>query len=431
LIGNKKLFGSVTLLLGGTGISQIIPVLFTPLLSRIYSPGELGSLGLFMAATSLLGIISSGMFELSIMLPKSNLKAFRIVGLSVFHALLFTIFITLLLVFFFDKLDMIGWHMSWSDTVILLPLSVFSYALFQSLSYWVNRMGKYKVLSKIRIIQSLTIVGSSLLFGFLNFSFNGLIVGYFLGFVVCIISWLIIIFKRFVVFDVSVMGRLYKEYVHYPTIVMPGLLLNSAAGQTPLFFINKYFQISVAGGFSMANRLLLAPLGLFSTAVGQVFFKDMAELSMSAKELLLPRLHVACKWLMVAACIFLLPIYFFGEGIISFVLGESWAASSEFISILSLAVFVRFVVSPVSIVMHVVNGQKHLGIWQLSYFISTVLFFILFHKLPILLLLAYYSIHESFHFLMFGFLIYNRVKKFDRLKLQGDVLNMNKSIADK
>jgi O-antigen/teichoic acid export membrane protein len=210
LIGNKKLFGSVTLLLGGTVISQIIPVLFTPLLSRIYSPGEFGSLGLFMAATSLLGIISSGMFELSIMLPKSNLKAFRIVGLSVFHALLFTIFITLLLVFFFDKLDMIGWHLSWSDTVILLPLSVFSYALFQSLSYWVNRMGKYKVLSKIRIIQSLTIVGSSLLFGFLNFSFNGLIVGYFLGFVVCIISWLIIIFKRFVLNGYEFNSQIYN-----------------------------------------------------------------------------------------------------------------------------------------------------------------------------------------------------------------------------
>src|SRR5436309_15309735 len=70
-------------LLAGTTISQAVLVLASPLLSRLYSPEQFGSAALFVAFAGILGIASTGRFELAIALPASDDDAFNLLAVAI------------------------------------------------------------------------------------------------------------------------------------------------------------------------------------------------------------------------------------------------------------------------------------------------------------------------------------------------------------
>ena len=50
-------------LMSGTGLSQVIPILSVPILSRIYSPTQFGIYSSFLAISALITIVSTQRFE--------------------------------------------------------------------------------------------------------------------------------------------------------------------------------------------------------------------------------------------------------------------------------------------------------------------------------------------------------------------------------
>ena len=60
---------NVLTLMTGTTIAQAIPIAISPILTRIYSPEDFGVFVLYTAIVSLVTAISTGKYELAIMLP--------------------------------------------------------------------------------------------------------------------------------------------------------------------------------------------------------------------------------------------------------------------------------------------------------------------------------------------------------------------------
>ena len=67
-------------LISGAGLSQLIPFVFSPILTRLYTPEDFGRLAIYMACCSIFSIVSTGLYEMSIMLPKADKKAINILG---------------------------------------------------------------------------------------------------------------------------------------------------------------------------------------------------------------------------------------------------------------------------------------------------------------------------------------------------------------
>ena len=51
---------NVVTLMTGTAIAQAIPILISPILTRLYTPNEFGILALYMAVVSVVAIIVTG-----------------------------------------------------------------------------------------------------------------------------------------------------------------------------------------------------------------------------------------------------------------------------------------------------------------------------------------------------------------------------------
>ena len=93
---------NVLTLMIGTSIAQAIPILISPILTRIYTPKDFGVLALFLAITTIFGSIANARYEIAIMLPKKDEDAINIFDLG-FIINCFISLILLVLVILFNS----------------------------------------------------------------------------------------------------------------------------------------------------------------------------------------------------------------------------------------------------------------------------------------------------------------------------------------
>ncbi|WP_029294737.1 oligosaccharide flippase family protein [Chryseobacterium hispalense] len=382
----------------GTGISQFVPVLFSPLLARMYSPVNFGDLAIFMAFSVIIGMCASGMYEFAIVLPEKDHDAINIVKLIT----LISLSVSLLcgIVFFvlslFIKIE--GFY-------YLLPFSIFFTTCYNILSYWYNRSKKYKNLNFVRILQSVIIVSGSFLFYTHK---NGLIYGFLLGGSFCCLMFLLNFLIYFRSFNIHEIKSLAINYKKFPMLILPSSLMNTVSGYAPVFFIKKFYNSSKLGSYSMSNRVLTAPISVISTAIGQVYFKNLSDYYNEGKTELIEKTFLNSTYILslISISIFL-PLFFFGEDLAIFIFGSAWREAGEFIGIIALASMIKFVVSPLSTILIVKKELNKVARWQTIYFFTTMTIFIVGSFFSIKTLLWIYVIHETILYSLYYYLMKN------------------------
>jgi len=116
---------NILTLMTGTSIAQAIPVAISPILTRMYTPEDFGTLALFVAITGVFSVIASGRYELALMLPSKDEDVMNIFALGLMIILLVSLGLFFFIFFFVDHLvvmlnnDTIGY---W---IYFVPLAVF------------------------------------------------------------------------------------------------------------------------------------------------------------------------------------------------------------------------------------------------------------------------------------------------------------------
>lgn len=370
----------------GTGISQFIPVLFSPFLTRIYIPANFGDLAVFMSLSLIIGMGASGMYEYAIVLPEEDKEAQNIIKLITVLAL--SVSILTGVVFYISS-----WFKDLDLFYFLLPFSIFCTVCYNVISYWFNRMKKYRTLNLIRIFQSVLIVAGSFIFYNVK---DGLIYGYALGGLFCFIVYIINFFPHLRKIDLKEIKHLAFEYKKFPTLILPSSLMNTASSYAPVFFIKKFYTSSQLGSYSMSNRVLTAPISVISTAIGQVYFKNLSDYYNEKKYDLIKKTFLQSTYILCIISIFIfLPLFFFGEDLAVIVFGKGWEQAGEFIEIIALASMMKFIVSPLSTVLIVKKELNKVARWQTLYFFTSMTIFIVGCFFPIKTLLWIYVMHET------------------------------------
>ena len=79
----KTAFGkNVLTVMTGGGLAQAIPILMSPVLTRLYSPEDFGFMALYLWVASLLTILATGKYEKSVYLPNRTKGVARIIDMS-------------------------------------------------------------------------------------------------------------------------------------------------------------------------------------------------------------------------------------------------------------------------------------------------------------------------------------------------------------
>lgn len=358
---DSEFFINISTLVTGSFISQIIPFMVAPVISRLYYPEDYAIVAAYNSITVFFTIIATGMYSSALMIDKSNEEAF----ITALVAIIITISITLisLLVFllFNETIARITGIENITFWLYLIPLTVFFTGGYQTLNMWNNRLKRYRRLATNRIIQTLITSGSTLLFGFLSYHSTGLMISLLLG---QMFSFLILFIQTFYddkylikEFSLEKIKSSFIKHKDFPKFNMPQGFLDGLRESSIVFIISNYFGPVILGSYSFAMNLLNKPLNLIGDAYRQVYYQKISSLFNAKKEFWsFTRKNLLLLSILVLPFTFV--ILFWGEEVFKIIFGDKWSQAGFISQILCLWLFFRFLLSPLSSIPLILMQQK-------------------------------------------------------------------------
>jgi O-antigen/teichoic acid export membrane protein len=399
----------------GTAIAQAIPIAISPILTRIYKPEDFGAFSLFIAIFSVLGVIATARYELAIIQQENDNDADNMAVLSMGISLLISLISLVVVSVFNENICLFLGSDNISSWLYFVPFSVFLIGCFQSLNYWFNRRKIYSEIAKAKVAQS----SMSSLVNLGSFSINingfGLITGYIAGQIVAAIM----LFKK-VKIQGSIFGshvnaktcfKLAKKYHRFPLYSAPGVLLDSLSLQMPVMLISRYFDAATVGFFGLTFRVISAPMLLLSGALSQVLLQKIA--TSGSSEVYDFVLHMLRKLILVSLPI-VVVVFLYGEEIFSFIFGESWRVAGHYSTILIFSIVIRFVVSPLSMVLALERNIRLGLLWQALYFISVTSVLFVYRKETIEHFIVAFVIQDVVMYLLYLYFVIFAIKRMKR-----------------
>lgn len=412
LLKNNEFAKNVLTLMTGTVLAQAVPIAIIPILTRIFTPEDFGLLALYGAFVSILGVIATGRYEIAIMLPKENEEARVLLQVSALVALCISIFISIPLFIWNTEIANFLGNQAIAPWLYLVPISVLLTGVYQALTYWNNRQKKFNNTAVSRVNQSLFQGMTQTSLGFAQIS-GGLIWGQFLG-IVSSITYLLrkdrsyqkVIQKT----KVSTLKLEMKKYQRFPKYGIVGGLCDAGALQMPVLMLTKYYSTTVTGMFSLTFRVLNMPTSIISSAIGQVFFQKIVEISHNAPEKLN---SYVIKMFLFLFLIYLpaVPILFvWGDTIFAFVFGEEWRQAGVYSGYLVIAVAIQFAVSPLSAVMTLGNNIRMGTYWKVLYLLTIITTLYFYSSAPVEQFFLAFVVHEVILYIIYLVLILKGTK---------------------
>lgn len=161
----------------GTLVAQLIPVLASVVLARIYSADAYGDWGIFLSVVSLLAVAATGQYELAIVRPESEKDAEMVMRLC------FLIVLSFFFLSFGGVLLGEVFHLPLITQLpgkYLLPFFVLALGLLQIYTHYANRKERYKLIAISGVVRNTLQAISRISLGLFHCLY-GLITGAFVG----------------------------------------------------------------------------------------------------------------------------------------------------------------------------------------------------------------------------------------------------------
>lgn len=394
-------------------IAQLIPLIFSPLITRFYDENAMAEVTGMVSLCSLLIVFSSFKLGSAIVLEKDDFKVRQLVVLiffiNVFMVIIFWLLMHLFRDFFVQSFKV-------DNVLYLIPVYVLSYSVFGTFDSWFIRQKKFKNKALAKIIESVTylIFAFSLYFLIGRNDFGlafGKILGILLG-VFFLIKLSRFKFPRITIKDLQALLHKYREF---PIHNMPSNFINVISLQILVIFLGLFFSKAEVGFFGLANMVILTPISFISQAVSSIFFQKIVEDVHQNNYRLVYGTFLKTFYLLSAIAIpGFLMLWFFSETLIPLIFGSNWVLTGEVAKILSLVFLIQMVVGPISSTILIPLGKIKLNaIWQYSRFIFmtlALLAMIYILKLDFLQFIRGYSYCVFLTYLIYFAVIYKIVR---------------------
>ena len=405
---NNPIIKSILILSGGTASAQIINIIFTPIITRLYSPEDMGTLTLFMSILVMFSIMGSLKYELGIPLANNDKKAINIVALCISILVVFVGLITIFISFFGDTLLGLFSATALIKYQYFIPFGILFTGLYAILTQWAFRKKNYIKLSKTKFTQSIGQNFIKILMGIFSFGPIGLILGNIIG-QSAGISLLASTFKgkdKHLIKKINkkTMYWCAKRYINFPKYTATSHLLNSAGLQLPVFITSYLYGSSVTGYYGLAAAMVNIPMQLIGLSIADVFYAEAASFGRNnPQKLKLLVNKILVKTILIGLLPFII-LLLFGPFLFSFIFGDIWYEAGVYARIIALLVFARLVFTPISRVFTVYERQKEelaldvirillvIGVYVISkhFLLSSYLFILLYTiGMTLLYLLTY------------------------------------------
>ncbi|SFD37201.1 Membrane protein involved in the export of O-antigen and teichoic acid [Enterococcus casseliflavus] len=371
-IKNSTFFKSIFQLAFGSILAQLITVLCSPFLTRIYSVEDMGMYALLLTVISIFGSVINGKYDFAIVSTKDEKDIDGLVQVS----FLFSIVATILIVIFFSSY--LIFIADIKNNIILIMLLIFLLLLIVGivniLNSINNRMQNYKIISEVYVIRTSIQNFLLLILGMFNFGPVGMLGAQVIGNLMGIrkqykTTNISNVFNKNL--DFKRLVFIVKKYKSFPMFSMSANILNNISYSILNFFISGLFGMTSLGLYSMSYKILGLPLSLISVNVSKVFFRDAAEeyKDYGRYNKALFKSTILLTSLAIPMCIIL---FAFSPIIFEIAFGKDWRVAGEYAKILAPMFSIRLVVGSLVPAFIVCNKQRFELLFQSLFVFSSI-----------------------------------------------------------
>lgn len=368
-LAQSKFARNVALVVAGTAGAQIISMLFSPIITRLYGPEAFGLLGIFISITTILASIVALCYPMAIVLTKDDDDAKNLAWLSFFIALFLSfLFATILLIWGERFITLIG-AQKITNFVLIIPIFLIFAATLQIAQQWLIRKKQFEVYSRVAIYQA-TIVGFAKTgLGMINPLAGGLIIIYTLGnLLYSLFVWLIIgnQFKEHIDVRPSIkkLKELFVEFSDFPLYRSPQIFINVISQNLPILLLSSFFGPTFAGFYALAKSVTEQPIYMLSNSLFNVYYPHASE-AYNRNENLIPLLRKSTISLAIIGFFPFALLIAFGPQLFGFVFGTEWSSAGEYARWLSIMLFFGFINRPSVATITIIKQQKMLLFYEI------------------------------------------------------------------
>jgi O-antigen/teichoic acid export membrane protein len=351
-------------------LSQGLVIAASPIITRIYTPAELGTFTVYASASAILAVIASLRYELAIPITKDDKSAASLLSLSLLLLCLSCFSLGLAIWIFRGNLERWFNGQDLGISIWFLPFGVIVGGIYNILTYWSVRQKKFSVIARNKLVQSFSITAIQISVGLFQVKSLGLITGDILGRtlgnvhfyhsnfrwqknIFCVVNWVSI-------FEVA------NRYIRFPLISTGSALFNSAGLYLPSILLAAMYGPQIAGWFALGQRVVSLPISLLGKSVANVYFNEAASVYNHNPQALMPLVKKLMTRMLLVS---LLPMAIFGltaPWLFQVIFSSSWAEAGHYVRVLSVAYLVQLVVVPFSQTLNIIERQDLQFFWDIG-----------------------------------------------------------------
>lgn len=393
----------------GTTLKNLITFLALPVLTRLYTPADIGLFQVLLSVSMTFSIVSTLKYEMAIVLPRYRREAEHLLVLTLLSLAAMTVVSAGLFAAFGDPLLRLLKATDLAPYKALAVAAIFSTGLLQGVRYIQIREKQYGDLARNNVAQAVVTQAGSIGLGLLRPTFLGLFGSYTVG---CLAPALVILHQARVL-RYRIRRRwlwlLAWKHRQFPLISTVGMFIHELTIELPVFMFSGFYGPQVVGYYSLAHRLLSTPMNLIQTSVGQVYFQEASDAYKQSPARLLRIYLVTIRRLAIVGLVPLVLALVAAPPLVRLFLGAQWATSGTYIQIIVFGLYFGFINGPIGTTYAVIGRQEiilYLRIGSIALRFGSMY---LLRRDPILMLWAS-SLSMSLYYLVCNFAVYVSVK---------------------
>lgn len=355
---------AIVTLAGGTAAAQIITICAMPLVTRIYTPAQIGFISIFIAFFLFWGPALSLRYEYALLIAKDDAESHVVLRVSMWFVSLMSI-LAMPVLWVLCRRNILGFGiLPWWAPLAAAPI-LFGYGRFMVYRSWALRAGIVGSITRASIARSAANISVRIGLGLFGGGVPGLFAAELAGAWASTATLSRAVHNYFsssrpLEISKSMSLTIMKRYIKFPAFEAPSTLVNQLALTLPLPMIASLHGAAAAGWFGLARALVGIPNSQIGSAVADVF---QMELSRAMIEQDLPRarqlFYKLLRKLSLYGLVPLIAVIILSPKIVPFVFGSEWTAAGLAAAAVAPWLYGALVVGSLSRVVSVLEVQEY------------------------------------------------------------------------
>jgi O-antigen/teichoic acid export membrane protein len=367
VIPNGPVARNVSVLAGGTALSQALAVIATPLLTRLYRAEDFGYLQFYLSIVMMASLAVTLRYELAILLPEDDKLAASVTA-AAFAAVALMTAVFGIAAWLVEERNLLpakaaGLH----GYVWVIPVAACGAGAYQVFTYWALRQKDYDKIAGTRLTQAVGQLGTQISVGCVHAGPLGLLLGDAIGRATGSSALAKLLWSRgrkaFAGISWRAVVKAARRYQRFPLVSSWSALLNMGAYSFPPLLMADLYGARMLGWFALGDRVLGAPTLLIGRAVSQVYSVEAATFGWSDPRALQALFLRSIKRLALLGAVPFILFFIFSPSAFALVFGRSWREAGVYARILAPMHYLAFVSWPLTQTLNILEQQ----FWQLSW----------------------------------------------------------------